>query len=85
MVVGAVKLCEVWNRVNRLDPFSNQHLQGRRKGDPQKARIARRLRDETTMTLVWIAGQLHMGAATHVACMLCRQKQKGGDCENTLF
>jgi len=32
------------------------------KTDRQKARIARRLRQETTMTLTWIAQRLQMGS-----------------------
>jgi len=42
-------------------------LQSTRKGDPRKIRIAKRLRAQTTMTLKWIAAQLHMGTWTHVA------------------
>ena len=36
------------------------------KGDRRKVRIARRLRQETTMTLKWIAERLKMGTWTHV-------------------
>lgn len=61
-----------------------QDLQGRRKSDPQKVRIAARLRRETTMTLEWIADRLRMGAATHVACLLHRQQKKVSS-EETLF
>jgi REP element-mobilizing transposase RayT len=42
-------------------------LSRRRKGDPEKVSIARRLRNETTMTLDWIAARLHMGAAGYAA------------------
>ena len=42
-------------------------LQTTLKGDRRKIRIAKRLRAETTMTLKWIAEQLHMGTWTHVA------------------
>jgi REP element-mobilizing transposase RayT len=42
----------------------------RRKGDPGKVRIARRLRRETTMTLGWIAGRLQMGVWTNVSNLL---------------
>ena len=45
-------------------------LAARRKGDPGKVRIARRLRRETTMTLAWIARRLHLGAWTHVSNLL---------------
>ena len=65
--------------------WSGQDLQGRRKSDPQKVRIAARLRRETTMTLDWIAACLCMGAATHVASLLQRLNQKGQDSEETLF
>jgi len=33
-------------------------------------RIARRLRQETTMTLAWIAQRLNMGVWTHVSNLL---------------
>jgi hypothetical protein len=45
-------------------------LAARRKGDPGKVRIARRLRAETTMTLAWIAQRLNMGVWTHVSNLL---------------
>lgn len=52
-----------------------QDLEGRRKSDAQKVRIAARLRRETTMTLAWIARRLCMGAPTHVAALLQRQER----------
>ena len=45
-------------------------LAGRRKGDPAKVALARRLRQETTMTLAWIAERLNMGTQTHLAHLL---------------
>ena len=42
-------------------------LAERRKGDPGKIAIARRLREETTMTLAWIAERLKVGTETHLA------------------
>jgi len=42
-------------------------LEGLRKGDRRKVKIARRLRQETTMTLKWIADRLKMGTWTHVS------------------
>jgi len=42
----------------RVGPSS---LQTHRKGDPRKVRLACRLRQETTMTLKWIAVRLRMG------------------------
>jgi putative transposase len=38
-----------------------------RKGDCIKVALARRLREETAVTLEWIAETLHMGTSTHVA------------------
>jgi putative transposase len=46
--------------------WRKEQLERRRKGDPGKARIARRLRAETTMSLKWIAERLHMGSASMV-------------------
>ena len=65
--------------------WTAQDLQGRRKSDPQKVRIASRLRCETTMTLAWIAERLCMGAPTYVASLLQRHKQKGPNSGETLF
>ncbi len=45
-------------------------LAGRRKGDPQKVELARRLREETTMTLPWLVETLNMGAAGSLANLL---------------
>jgi len=45
-------------------------LARRRKGDAQKLKLARRLRQETTMTLHWIAQRLNMGAAGSLANLL---------------
>jgi hypothetical protein len=42
----------------------------RRKGDPGKIQIARRLRAETTVTLEWIASRLQMGTRTHLSHLL---------------
>lgn len=45
-------------------------LARRRKGDLKKVRLARRLRQETTMTLTWIARRLNMGTAGSLANLL---------------
>jgi hypothetical protein len=51
----------------RLKPDCPKAFQGaRRKGD-LKIKIARRLRQETTMTWAWIAEHLAMGAGGHAA------------------
>jgi hypothetical protein len=50
--------------------WNEGELSRRRKGDPEKVRIARRLRRETTMTLAWIARRLGMGVWTYVSNLL---------------
>jgi hypothetical protein len=52
--------------------WTQEHLLKRRKGDAGKARLAQRLRQETTMTLAWIAERLSMGSASTVAQSLRR-------------
>jgi REP element-mobilizing transposase RayT len=54
--------------------WTKDDLAQRRKGDPGKVRIARRLRQETTMTLAWIAQRLNMGVWTHVSNLLREAK-----------
>ena len=51
-------------------------LSARRKGDKEKVKMAKRLRDETTMTLGWIAGRLAMGAAGYAAQCLREARKK---------
>ena len=46
--------------------WREEDLARSRKGEPRKVRIARRLREETTATLKWIASRLKMGTWTHV-------------------
>ena len=55
--------------------WSALELERRGKGDPAKVRIAARLRNETTMTLDWIAERLRMGSAGHVSHLLYRKHQ----------
>jgi hypothetical protein len=45
--------------------WKREELQTRRKGDGEKAKIAKRLREETTMTWEGIAEQVVMGARGH--------------------
>jgi REP element-mobilizing transposase RayT len=52
-----------------------EELGRRRKGDRRKVKIAMRLRQETTMTLKWVAEALHMGAWTHVSNLLSRERR----------
>jgi putative transposase len=56
--------------------WTEADLQKRRKGDPDKIRIAWRLRTETTMTLKWIATELRMGVWTHVSNLLSQRRLK---------
>lgn len=51
-------------------------LEQRRKGDTQKLTMARRLRQETTMTLTWIAQRLNMGATGSLANLLRHASRK---------
>jgi DMSO reductase anchor subunit len=40
------------------------------------------------MTLAWLAGQLHLGSPSRIACLLYRYEKNGSSkeiCENTLF
>ena len=54
--------------------WKEDDLRRHRKGDRRKVRIARRLRQETTMTLKWIADRLRMGTWTHVTNRLYHLK-----------
>ena len=65
--------------------WGEQDLHGCRKSDPQKVRIAARLRRETTMTLGWVANRLCLGAPTHVASLLQRRNQEGRNSGETSF
>jgi hypothetical protein len=47
--------------------WREQDLQFHRKGDERKVRIARRLRQETTVSLKWIAQRLQMGSWIYVS------------------
>ncbi len=50
--------------------WPEQELRGRAKGHPGKVVIARRLRQETVMSLRWIAQRLEMGTWTYVSNLL---------------
>ena len=58
--------------------WSEETLAQKRKGDAEKIRIALRLRQETMMTMAWIAERLHMGARTHldICCTGAAKKKK---------
>lgn len=57
--------------------WKHGELEKRLKADPEKLRIAQRLRGETTMTLKWIADELRMGAWTY----LSNREHKGNKME----
>jgi hypothetical protein len=53
--------------------WTEAELARRPKGDPEKVRIARRLRAETSASLRWTAARLHMGTWTSAANQLYRK------------
>jgi putative transposase len=54
------------------------------KGDKAKVALARRLRQETTMSLKWIAQRLHMGSWTYVSNLLHENEhEKRKSCVNS--
>jgi hypothetical protein len=55
--------------------WEEDDLGARRKGHRAKAMLARRLRQETTMSLKWIAQRLQMGSWTCVSNLLNEQPQ----------
>jgi hypothetical protein len=50
--------------------WDEDQLRARPKGHRSKVMLARRLRQETTMSLKWIAGRLQMGSWTYVSNLL---------------
>lgn len=50
-------------------------LEKKPKGDPEKLKLAVRLRAETTVTIKWIAQRLRMGAWTYLNSLLYRQRR----------
>ena len=54
--------------------WDEKQLSIRRKGDPQKVKLARELRARTTMPLAWLASRLGMGTRGHVAWLLGRDR-----------
>jgi len=66
----------------RRRKWGEEGLAQRRKGDAEKAKIALRLRRETTVTLKWIADRLKMGTWTNVANCLAKAKlKKTSECQ----
>ena len=50
--------------------WTEADLKCRQKGEPVKVRLARKPKDETTMTLKWMADRLCMCKWTHVSNLL---------------
>jgi putative transposase len=50
-------------------------LGARRKGDPEKVKLASRLRTETAVTIKWIAERLQMGTWTHANHLLYQYRR----------
>jgi len=55
--------------------WTEHELMKRRKGDAEKLKMAWRLRQETTMTLKWIAKKLHMGSWTYLSNCLAKKRK----------
>jgi hypothetical protein len=57
--------------------WTQAELERRRKGDAEKVAMAWRLRQETTMSLKWIAQRLQMGTWTYVSnCLVQKRKEE---------
>ena len=61
-----------WQAGKELDQlgWDEDPLRARRKGHRSKVKLARRLCQEMTMSLKWIAGRLQMGTWTYVSTLL---------------
>ena len=63
----------VQKELHRRD-WAEADLSLRPKGDRAKVAMARRLRNESTRTLKWIAHRLHMGSWTYVSNLLGKER-----------
>ena len=61
--------------------WQKEELAKRRKGDPGKVAMARRLRKELTMSLKWIAEHLQMGSWTYVSNLLGKRASANRLCQ----
>ena len=59
-------------------------LAQKRKGAPEKVALAARLREETTVTLDWIASRLNMGTRSHLTHLLYWHRREQGEKRNTM-
>ena len=68
--------CLMRNHFHLVLESPNEHpLRARRKGHRAKVKLARRLRQETAMSLKWIAQRLQMGSWTYASNLLNEPKQ----------
>ncbi len=58
--------------------WTEEDLRVRRKSDPGKIKLAAHLRQETTMTLKWIAERLQVGAWTHLNKRFYQHRKEAG-------
>ena len=58
----------------REEGWTEKTLTSQRKGHPVKVRLAQLLREQTTVSLKWIANRLQMGTWTHVSNLLYHSK-----------
>jgi hypothetical protein len=65
----------------RRGGWTDADLERRRKGDPEEVAIAWRLRQESAMTLKWIARCLRMEAWTHVSNCLAQKRKENEKCK----
>jgi len=69
------KATRIINEELRRAVWTEADLELRKKGDPAKIRMARRLRAETTVTLQWVAARLRMGTRAHLSHLLYWQRR----------
>jgi len=60
--------------------WTEAQLEGRPKGDAVKVEIAWRLRQQSTMTLKWIAQRLRMGSWTYASNCLAQKHRESAVC-----
>ncbi|MHB8520792.1 MAG: hypothetical protein ACYDH9_08530 [Limisphaerales bacterium] len=66
----------IWEELKRRR-WTEADLKQRAKSDPAKLALAARVRRETTLTIRWIAGRLHLGSWKSLNAKLHRWKRTG--------
>jgi len=72
---------KAWQGQLRRRGWTEDELRRRRKGDPENVQIARCVREQTTMTLKWIAERLNMGTWAHVSNRLVQRRKENEKCK----